>query len=75
MSLYPDTHAVIRSPEYIDRILDLVRRYWMAHPDLRFEWMVNKFMPDYHYNSDLIVEQLLERALAARPAPAKEPSR
>jgi hypothetical protein len=69
MSLYPDPvekttmRPRTRSVEDIDRMLALVRRYWLANPSQRFEWMVNRFMPDYHYNPDEDVEELLRRAL------------
>ena len=64
MGLIPDRNPVGRSPEDIDRMLSLVRRYWNEHPYMRFELVVSEFTPDYHYNSDEQIETALRAAVA-----------
>lgn len=35
----------MRDPEYIDSILDEIRKAWKAHPDLRFYQLLLNTMP------------------------------
>lgn len=59
MSLYPEPHVIVRSPEHITRLCELLRVYWLANPTRRFEQIVNEPLDDYHYTSDAEVEAWL----------------
>lgn len=61
--LYPESKIVERTPAHIDALLDLLRRYWRAHPTRRFEQVVNDVLTDYHYTDDEQVAQNLRRRL------------
>jgi hypothetical protein len=65
VGLLPDLNPVRRSPEQIDRMLALVRAYWVCFPCMRLELVINQFQADYHYNSDEAIEAGLRAALAA----------
>ena len=39
----------MRDPARIDRICDLLRAYWHAHPDLRLGQIVGNFTPRHSY--------------------------
>lgn len=36
----------MRDPDRINRIIDVIRRYWLANPDLRFGQIVVNMTPD-----------------------------
>jgi len=62
---------VARDPYRISRILDLLRKYWVMHPDLRLAQIVGNFVGhtdrgeprDAYYFEDAELEQKLREAL------------
>jgi len=60
---------VARDPYRISRILDLLRKYWAHHPDLRLGQLVGDFaghnssggrMDSYYLEDDLLEQRLRE---------------
>lgn len=57
----------MRDPNRIDRILELLRKYWHEHPDLRLAQLVHNLDSGNGYNQeDSDLEQILRRELKRR---------
>ena len=66
MSLYAELRPFTRTPAHIDRLVELLRAYWLTAPQRRFEQIVNDVCDDYHYTPDERVEANLRRRLGGQ---------
>lgn len=63
--------AQVRDPERIDRILEVLRAYWVANPDLRLAQIIVNAAnprtpaPEVFYVEDEVIEAKLANAIRA----------
>ncbi|MBY0514226.1 MAG: hypothetical protein K2P78_09990 [Gemmataceae bacterium] len=64
----------MRDPARIDRMLKLLREYWLSHPDLRLAQIVVNAVPrtdwscpQVFYAEDDVIEAALRKAVECKP--------
>ena len=57
----------MRDPKRIDKVLNLLERYWKANPDLRLSQIMGN--AGFHYNSEdgAVMDYLADQIVKERP--------